>query len=229
MLALEISKNHQQRIDSGFYSQFCRGKGLDYGFSGMNLSAEVTPALPNAVGIDLNTQGYDGKNIPYPAHYFDYVLCSHVLEHIEDYQYALRELHRVTKVGGHIILMLPHAYLYDKSLVQFGAWDTCPEHFRLYTPARLLREIEESLAPNTYRIRFMEDNDRGYDYAQKLYDHVDYNNDIFEIVLVLEKIKPPKWSIIGYGERVEEIRVSWFVKRWRLFVYKLRRLKRKLL
>ena len=228
MLALEISKSHQERIDNGFYSKWMRGKGLDYGFSGMNLSSEVVPALPNAVGLDLNTPGYDGLNIPYPAHYFDYVLCSHVLEHLPNYQYSLREMHRVIKVGGYIILMVPNLMIYDKSFIQFGAWDTCLEHFRLYTPARLLREVEESLAPNTYRVRSMEDNNIGYNYAQKLFDHVDYNNDKFEIVLVLQKIAPPKWSVIAYGKK-EELRIGWLTKKFRLFFCKLRRVKRKLL
>jgi ADP-heptose:LPS heptosyltransferase/predicted SAM-dependent methyltransferase len=43
---------------------------------------------------------------------FDCVLSSHVLEHIEDYRSALAEWWRLVKVGGTLILYLPHRELY---------------------------------------------------------------------------------------------------------------------
>jgi ADP-heptose:LPS heptosyltransferase/predicted SAM-dependent methyltransferase len=39
---------------------------------------------------------------------FDTVFSSHTLEHIEDYRAALREWWRLVKVGGYLILYLPH-------------------------------------------------------------------------------------------------------------------------
>ena len=40
------------------------------------------------------------------------VFSSHLLEHIEDWQAALREWWRLVEVGGHLVLYLPHADLY---------------------------------------------------------------------------------------------------------------------
>jgi ubiquinone/menaquinone biosynthesis C-methylase UbiE len=38
---------------------------------------------------------------------FDAILCSHVLEHVPDDAAAMRELHRVLKPGGWVIVMVP--------------------------------------------------------------------------------------------------------------------------
>jgi len=38
---------------------------------------------------------------------FDFILCSHVLEHIENDIKAMSELHRVLKIGGKAIIMVP--------------------------------------------------------------------------------------------------------------------------
>lgn len=37
----------------------------------------------------------------------DWIVCNHVLEHADDYQKALRELHRILKPGGRLIISFP--------------------------------------------------------------------------------------------------------------------------
>lgn len=49
----------------------------------------------------------DITNIEYPQESFDYIYCSHVLEHIEDDRKAMRELNRVLKKDGWAILLVP--------------------------------------------------------------------------------------------------------------------------
>lgn len=44
----------------------------------------------------------------------DAVFSSHVLEHIQDWQATLREWWRLVKVGGYLVLYLPHADLYPR-------------------------------------------------------------------------------------------------------------------
>jgi SAM-dependent methyltransferase len=41
---------------------------------------------------------------------FDGIFCVSVLEHVEDYQAAMRHLHRILKPGGEIVLYAPFAY-----------------------------------------------------------------------------------------------------------------------
>lgn len=50
----------------------------------------------------------------------DAVFSSHLLEHIEDTEAALRDWWRCTKVGGYLVLYLPHADLYPR-IGQAGA------------------------------------------------------------------------------------------------------------
>ena len=65
----------------------------------------------NYVSIDLKSPLADIKanvyNLPFEENYFDLILCNHVLEHIEDDNKALNELHRVIKNKGTLIAQVP--------------------------------------------------------------------------------------------------------------------------
>lgn len=43
----------------------------------------------------------------YETGYFDWVICTQVLEHLEKPQEALKEIFRITKIGGKILLTVP--------------------------------------------------------------------------------------------------------------------------
>jgi SAM-dependent methyltransferase len=70
-------------------------------------------SLPNIkyVSVDLESPlamvQMDVTRLAFPDESFDFVLCSHVLEHVPDDQRALRELHRVLKRSGWAILQVP--------------------------------------------------------------------------------------------------------------------------
>ncbi len=52
----------------------------------------------------------DITNIPFQDNYFDFILCSHVLEHIPNDKLAMLELYRVMKKGGSGIFQVPIDY-----------------------------------------------------------------------------------------------------------------------
>lgn len=63
----------------------------------------VTADLDPGVGeLQLDITAID-----LPDGAFDAVLCSHVLEHVDDDRAAIRELHRVVRAGGWVIVMVP--------------------------------------------------------------------------------------------------------------------------
>ncbi len=75
-------------------------------------------SLPNIkyVPVDKFTKGYsypketinmDITNMSFSDNTFDFILCSHVLEHIPDDRKAMQELYRVMKPGGMGILQVP--------------------------------------------------------------------------------------------------------------------------
>jgi len=56
----------------------------------------------------------------------------------------------------------------------------------------LICEFEESLVPNSYRVRHLADNDRDFDYR---IDPGAHSSGCYEIELVIEKIARPGWQL----------------------------------
>jgi ubiquinone/menaquinone biosynthesis C-methylase UbiE len=108
------------------------GKLLDIG-SGVG---EFLTWHPNSVGIDTNPYLVDyckkrglkcflgsAYKIPFKNGQFDSVLCSHLLEHLNRPEAAFREIKRVLRKGGKLIIILPteKGFKRDKTHVKF--WD----------------------------------------------------------------------------------------------------------
>jgi SAM-dependent methyltransferase len=146
--------------------------------------------VPQAVGIGLDYPGYDGLHLPFGDETQDAVFCSHCLEHIEDYKTALSEWYRVLKIGGYLLLAVPHKWLYERKPTPTSRHGGT-EHYRFYTPASLTAEIEESLPVGGYRIRSLHDNDEGFDYTIPPEHHA---AGCYEIELVLQRIAMPAYA-----------------------------------
>lgn len=185
----ETRKSYVVRERAGFFRRYLSGPDiLEIGFRGY--VGPVVPIVDQAIGIDFGYPGYDGLRLPFPDDSQDGVFSSHCLEHIDDYRTAIREWHRVTRVGGHIVIIVPHQYLYEKKRAPPSRW--MPDHKRFYTPSSLMREVEDALAPNSYRVRHLADNDLHHDYS--LPPEI-YSNWCYEIELVIEKIRKPDWDL----------------------------------
>lgn len=70
---------------------------------------------PGAIGLDANPKTdadviHDLGAFPYPFpdNEFDWVLGTHVVEHVPDVMGFISELHRITRPGGRIRLITPH-------------------------------------------------------------------------------------------------------------------------
>ena len=162
---------------------------LDIGFRGGLMDA--VPIVEGAIGIEQDYPGYDGLRLPFEDGSVDTVHASHMLEHVTPPGLYLWEWFRVLRVGGAMILMVPHAYLYERRLTVPPSRFS-PEHLRSYTPSSLMYEIEMALPANTWRLRHMEDDDTGYDYSLPADVHP---TGCLEIVVVIEKIAPPAWQV----------------------------------
>lgn len=176
----ESRKTWYKKYYSGFWDKYCQGNGLDIGFAGY--VPNVHPILPTAIGVDTNYPGYDGKILPFPDNSQDYVYSSHFLEHVDDYKTAIREQFRVVKPNGFIIIVVPSKLLYEKKDSLPSRWNA--DHKRMYQPSDLLREIEESLIPNSYRVRHLRENDENHDYNQSNEEH---SKGEYEIEVVIQK------------------------------------------
>lgn len=185
----ESQRTYEEKLNNGFFSTYMTGIGLDIGYAGY--ISGVQPILPSAIGIDVDYPGYTDNILPFESNTQDYVYSSHCLEHIFDYRTAIREWHRVTRVGGHIVIIVPHQHLYEKRKFPPSKWNG--DHKRFYLPSHLLAEVENSLVPNTYRVRLLEDGDKNFNYSLPPSTHSDGQ---YEITLVIQKISPPTWVIL---------------------------------
>lgn len=187
IVGLESQKSYADKVESGFFAKYLAGENiLDVGFAGHEGTGQ--PIVANAIGIDINYPGYDGIRLPFDDESQDAVYSSHCYEHIADHINALKDWFRVLKVGGFIVLVVPHAHLFERRENLPSRWNADHKHF--FTPGKLLSEIEAAFPPNTFRVRHLCDNDKGFDYAAMPQDPV---GGCFEIELVLEKMPPLEW------------------------------------
>jgi SAM-dependent methyltransferase len=131
-------------------------------------------------GVDL---AFDITAIPFADETFDVILCSHVLEHVQDDCRALREIARVLRPDGWALINVPsdpgRTEIYeDDSIVDpkarvehFGQED----HVRVYSQRGFLERVRDAgfgvvvvdpLKFNAYeRARYVLDGDDGWDHS----------------------------------------------------------------
>jgi len=106
--------------DSDFAEQLY---GIDISESGIEKTYEKR--IKNVIELKV----FDGYNIPYPDHFFDLVVCSHVLEHVEHPRLLLREIKRVSRYQ---VFEVPvdFSFYVDKKAAHFLNYG----HINIYTP-----------------------------------------------------------------------------------------------
>lgn len=212
----ETSKSFEDKINNGFWSKYASGENIiEMGYDG---GQGCVPFLPHAVGIDINYPGYNGVHLPFLADQSqDTVYASHIYEHVDDFYTTLREWYRVLKVGGFMIICVPHVWFYEKKPDLPSHWNA--DHKRFYSPAHLLLEVFESLPHLGYRVRHCVDNDKDWDDGwipnkelQPIGDNhrggkilsagdMYHSKGCYEIELVLEKTAAPYWSTLYFQRR----------------------------
>lgn len=83
--------------------------GLDRDGPSLVKAREGLAMLPAATATTGFVEG-DAYRTPYADATFDAVICSEVLEHLEDYHAALAEITRVLKPGGVFVATVPRAW-----------------------------------------------------------------------------------------------------------------------
>lgn len=96
------------------------GNVLDFGCGSKPYEALFTNAV-NYIGMDLETTGhdhidskvdvfYDGRVLQFPDSHFDAVVSFEVFEHVFNLPDILKEINRVTKDAGHLLISTPFAW-----------------------------------------------------------------------------------------------------------------------
>lgn len=79
----------------------------------------------------------DATKLPFRSGSFGHVVCSEVLEHIEEDRLAVSEFSRILKLGGRLVLTFPHRKCY------FANDDRYVKHLRRYELPEIQRILNE--------------------------------------------------------------------------------------
>jgi SAM-dependent methyltransferase len=96
-----------------------KGKLLDFGCGSKPYRSLFN--VEEYIGLDYEKTGhdhtneqidvfYDGRSIPFPDEHFDSILCSEVVEHLFNVPEVLKEMKRVLKPGGVILITCPFVW-----------------------------------------------------------------------------------------------------------------------
>lgn len=125
---------------------YTRGLGLDLGCG-------PEKAFPHFIGVDnrkdvqlFGIQMNPDLTVPdcsklplFASSSMDFVFSSHLLEHIEDFEAALKEWWRIIKSGGHLCLYVPHRDLYPN----IGVDGANPDHKHDFSQEQLVSAMED--------------------------------------------------------------------------------------
>lgn len=163
---------------------YLRGRGLDLG-------AGYFKILPQAISVDNGDHAVNfghqfvadircdaAKLDLFASQSLDFVFSSHLLEHIEEYEMALKEWWRVVKQGGKLCLYLPHKDFYPN----IGKEGANPTHKHDFLPQDIIDAMENISSPSN-QFDLLECQERN-------------NDNEYSMLLVFKKItgKKPEFS-----------------------------------
>lgn len=141
-----------------------RSSILEVGCGDGSFTKELVKYSPDVVAIDIsesqiaeNSQRLGGitfrqhdvaERFPFESAAFDVIWCSEVLEHLFDPAFALREMNRILKPGGRLLVTVPYHGRLKNLLIALFKFDEhytpSNPHIRFYTTATLSRIVREA-------------------------------------------------------------------------------------
>lgn len=125
------------------YAPELKGRLMDFGCGSKPYRSLFN--VDEYIGVDYENPGhshtnesidvfYNGETIPFSNEYFDSILCSEVIEHVFNLQDILKELNRVLKPKGKILLTCPFVWTEHE----------IPHDFARYTRFALKEMLEKN-------------------------------------------------------------------------------------
>ena len=114
-----IFDNNQKRLlefapDEFFFNAFKNQEPIEY------FPCDLDPAKQKFANYDGSILKEDITSLSFADNFFDFILCSHVLEHVADDELAMSELLRVLKKAGQAIIQVPVDYTREKTYEDFS-------------------------------------------------------------------------------------------------------------
>jgi len=127
----------------GYYCEFLSNLGVavfgvDIDQKSIDMAKESYPTI--------NFSVCSANGIPFKADSFDKVLCTEILEHIKDEDKAIKEIYRVTKPGGLILITVPcFEGIFGSLIKEIGHSRGCgfEKHFRRGYSIGTIKELTD--------------------------------------------------------------------------------------
>jgi len=143
--SLELSK----RVDCSIVAMDIEHKSLQYVKNIMALMNEAG----QTIGLAYALKG-DTENLPFKDNTFDKIICSEVLEHLNDDNNGIKELVRVLKEDGEMVVTVPTYFseaIYGKLSKDY--FNSPGGHVRICSPKSLVKMLRNNDL-QIYSIRF---------------------------------------------------------------------------
>ena len=134
-------------VECGAYSV-----GVDLKLQNLHSTKRKRADFPDASSGKLLLLNADAQRLPFANNAFHRVICSEVLEHIDDYATVVREAARVLRRGGTLAVSVPARWPERLCWALDPTYAYAPGgHIRIFRSAQLRREIEQLTGLRCYR------------------------------------------------------------------------------
>jgi 2-polyprenyl-3-methyl-5-hydroxy-6-metoxy-1,4-benzoquinol methylase len=118
--------------------------GIDKNAADLNGALTAMKSMPDALSDNYLIARADINRLPFDAASFDCVICSEVLEHIPEHEKALRELVRVLKPQGNLVVSVPR-YFSERIcwLISPAYHSEEGGHIRIYKKKKLRKMLDK--------------------------------------------------------------------------------------
>lgn len=144
---LDLGCGEGRHVISFYVEANVHAIGVDLGFNDLKTTEKKFAPFnePGNTRKHFHLACTNALQLPFADASFDKVVCSEVLEHIPDYQGALREIERILKPGGVAAISVP------RFVPEWICWALSDEyhsneggHLRIFKAHQLKREIENT-------------------------------------------------------------------------------------
>ncbi len=110
--ALDLGCGTGRHLHGMYYAGKAHVVGVDLSLEDMTKAREGFESMPDVTATHQrwSLAASDALRLPFPDAGFDTIVCSEVLEHIPDYEGAVREIARTIKPGGRLAVSVPRAW-----------------------------------------------------------------------------------------------------------------------
>ena len=145
-VVLDLGCGEGRHVISAYLEANVQSVGVDLSLDDLRTTREKFLPFeePQNSAKSFGLSSANALELPFADDTFDKVICSEVLEHIPDYQGALREIERVLKPGGLFCASVPRRWPEKICWALSDAYYKVPGgHVRIFRGRELRRDIEQ--------------------------------------------------------------------------------------